>query len=90
MEKIARRVYAEERTKDVEDMERRMTEIAYAAYKQAIEDFLRALEYDVESITRIGIEGCRDIFEGKKAQKFISDHIMKEIQKRLNGKNFRK
>ena len=90
MEEIARRVYAEEREKDVEDMERRMQEIAYAAYEQAVKDFLRALEYDVESITRIGIEGCRDIFEGKKAQKFISDHIIKEIQKRLNGKNFRK
>ena len=89
MEEIARRVYAEEREKDVEDMERRMQEIAYAAYEQAVKDFQRALEYDVESITRIGIEGCRDIFEGKKAQKFISDHIMKEIQKRLNGKNYR-
>jgi hypothetical protein len=90
MEEIARRVYAEEREKDVEEMERMMWEIAYAAYKQAVEDFLRALEYDVESITRVGFDGCRDIFEDKKAQKFISDHIMKEIQKRLNGKNYRK
>jgi hypothetical protein len=48
------------------------------------------LEYDIESVTRIGIDGCRDIFEDKKAQKFISDHIMKEIQKQLNGKTFRK
>jgi hypothetical protein len=55
-----------------------------------VKDFLRALEYDVESVTKIGFDGCRDIFEGKKAQKFISDHIMKEIQKRLNGKSFRK
>lgn len=60
------------------------------AYKQAIEDVLRALECDIESVTRIGIEGCRDIFEDKKAQKFISDHIMKEIIKRLDNKNFRK
>jgi hypothetical protein len=90
MEEIARRVYAEERAKDAEEMERMMWEIAYTAYKQAVEDFLRALEYDVESITRIGINGCRDIFEDKKTQKFISDHIMKEIIKRLNDKNFRK
>ena len=86
MEQIARRVCADE----LADFERRMYEIAYQAYRQAIEDFLHALEYDIESVTRIGIDGCRDIFEDKKAQKFISDHIMKEIQKRLNGKDFRK
>ena len=90
MEEIARRVYAEEREKDTESAERMMWEIAYIAYKQAIDDFLRALEYDVESITKIGINGCREIFEDKKTQKFISDHIMKEIIKRLNDKNFRK
>ena len=86
MEAIARAVCAEE----LEEFERRMYEIAYQAYKQAIEDFLHALEYDIESVTRIGIEGCRDIFEDKKAQKFISDHIMRELQKQLNGKGFRK
>ena len=90
MEEIARRVYAEERAKEAEEMEQMMWEIAYAAYRQAVEDFLRALEYDVESVTRIGIEGCRDIFEDKKTQKFISDHIMREIEKQLKGKNFRK
>ena len=86
MEEIARRVCAEEYAQ----MEERMYEIAYVAYAQAIEDFLHALEYDIESVTRIGFDGCRDIFEDKKAQKFISDHIMKEIQKQLNGKHFRK
>lgn len=86
MEVVARAVYAEE----LADFECRMYEIAYQAYRQAIEDFLHALEYDVESITRIGIEGCRDIFEDKKAQKFISDYVMKEIRKQLNGKEFRK
>ena len=90
MEEVARRVYAEERAKDEERMERAMYEIAYAAYEQAIKDILHALEYDIKSVTHIGIDGCREIFEGEKAQKFISDHIMKEIQKRLNGKNYRK
>ena len=70
-------------------MESRMYEIAYQAYSQAIHDFMKALEYDVESITKIGFDGCRDIFEDKKAQKFISDHIMKEIEKQLSGKHFR-
>ena len=83
---VARAVCAEA----LAQFESRMYEMAYQAYRQAIEDFLHALEYDIESVTRIGIEGCRDIFEDKKAQKFISDHIMREIQKQLNGKNFRK
>ena len=86
MEEIARRVCAEECAK----LEARMHQIAYEGYSQAIKDFLHAIEYDVESVTRIGFDGCRDIFEDKKAQKFISDHIMKEIQKQLNGKHFRK
>ena len=86
MESIAREVCAEVLTQ----FESRMYEIAYQAYRQAVEDFLHALEYDIESVTRIGIEGCRDIFEDKKAQKFISDYVMKEIRKQLNGKDFRK
>lgn len=90
MEEVARRVYEEERAKGEERMERAMYEIAYAAYEQAIKDILHALEYDIKSVTHIGFDGCREIFEGEKAQKFISDHIMKEIQKRLNGKNYRK
>ena len=90
IEEGARKVYAEERAKEEERIERTMYEIAQAAYEQAVKDFLGALEYDVESITKIGFDGCRDIFEDKKAQKFISDHIMKEITKRLNNKHFRK
>ena len=90
MEEVARRVYAEERAKDEERMERAMYEIARAAYEQAVKDFLGALEYDVESVTKIGFDGCRDIFEDRKAQKFISDHIMKEITKQLNNKHFHK
>ena len=90
MEEVARRVYAEESAKDAERMECAMYEIAYAAYEQAIKDLLHTLEYDIKSVTHIGIDGCREIFEGEKAQKFISDHIMKEITKRLNNKHFRK
>ena len=86
MENVARKICAEE----LAQIESRMYEIAYQAYRQAVEDVLRALEYDIESVTRIGIEGCRDIFEDKKVQKFISDYVMREIRKQLNGKEFRK
>ena len=44
MEEIARRVYAEERAKDMERIERAMHEIARAAYEQAVKDFLGALD----------------------------------------------
>ena len=40
---------------------------------------MRVLEYDIHSVTKIGIEGCRDIFEGENAQRFISDQIIKRI-----------
>ena len=86
MEAIARAVCAEM----LAEYENRMYEIAYQAYRQAIEDVLHALEYDIESIVKIGIDGCQDIFEDKKTRKFISDHIIKEMRKRLNEKNFRK
>ena len=49
---------------------------------------MRVLEYDIESVTKIGIEGCRDIFEDQKAQKFISDHVIKTIKKELQNKRF--
>jgi hypothetical protein len=50
---------------------------------------MKVLEYDIQSVTKIGIEGCKDIFEGKKAQKFMSDQMMKTIVKGLKGKHFR-
>lgn len=90
MEEIARRVYAEEHQRDMEEIKTMIEELLPIAYKQAVEDFLGALEYDIESVTRIGFDGCRDIFEDRKAQKYISDHIMKEITKQLNNKRFRK
>ena len=86
MEQIARRVYSEERQEILEEIEQKY----YLAYQQAVEDFLDVLQYDIESVIKIGFEGCRDIFEDRKAQKYISDHIMKEIRERLKGKHFRK
>ena len=85
MRQIAREVFAEETHYILQEVER----MYYKAYQQAIEDFLHALEYDIESVTTIGIEGCRDIFYDKKAQKFISDQIMKTIEKNLKSKHFK-
>ena len=89
MVEIAREIYAVERAKDMEKIERMIQEKMYFAYEQAMQDVLRALEYDIESVTRIGIDGCRDIFESKKAQKYISDQVMKTIKKELKGKHLK-
>ena len=75
--------------KQMESIQAMIREQCLEAYKQAISDFLGALEYDIESIVEIGFDGCRDIFVDKKTQKYISDRIMKEMEKRLRGMNFR-
>jgi hypothetical protein len=61
----------------------------YRAYEQALRDVLGVLEYDVHSVTKIGIDGCKELFESEKAQKFISDQIMRRITKELNSKHFK-
>ena len=90
MKTIAREVFKEEREAMMQEIKEMMYEAQYQAYRQALEDVSRVLEYDIQSVTRIGIEGCKDIFEGKKAQKFISDQIMKVIEKELKNKTFRR
>lgn len=89
MQEIAREVFKEERAQLIKEFEEKIVAAQYQAYEQALRDVLRVLEYDIQSVTRIGIEGCREIFEGKKAQQFISDQIMKKITKELQGKSFR-
>ena len=90
MQTIAREVFKEEREALMQEIKEMMYEAQYQAYRQALEDVIRVLEYDIQSVTRIGIEGCKDVFEGKKAQKFISDQIMKVIEKELKNKTFRR
>ena len=89
MEEIACEVYAEKHARLMEEIDEKIRVAQYQAYNQALKNVMRVLEYDIESVTRIGIEGCRDIFEDQKAQKFISDHVIKAIQQELKNKNFR-
>ena len=89
MEEIACEVYAEKHARLMEEIDEKIRVAQYQAYNQALEDVMHILEYDIESVTRIGIEGCRDIFEDKKAQRFISDHVIKTIKKELQNKHFR-
>ena len=89
MEAIARKVFEEERARLMEEMQEKILSAQYKAYAQALQDVMNVLEYDIHSVTKIGIEGCREIFEDEKAQKFISDQIMKRISKELKGRQFR-
>ena len=73
----------------MEEIKEMILEAQYQAYEQALNDVLRVLEYDIHSVTRIGFDGCREIFEDEKAQRFISDQIMKRITKELKSKTFR-
>ena len=73
----------------MEEIEERMRMAQYQAYEQALKDVLGVLEYDIHSITKIGIDGCREVFEGEKAQRFISDKVMQLITKELKHKHFK-
>ena len=86
MEQIANDIVNQALAKFEEELLRKIEELQKAAYQQAIQDCLQALEYDVESIVSVGIEGCGEIFYDKKTQKIISDRIMQEITKNLKNR----
>lgn len=90
MKEIAKEIFKEERARMMEEIKDMILGAQYQAYEQALNDVLRVLEYDIHSVTRIGFDGCREIFEDEKAQRFISDQIMKRITKELKGKHFKK
>ena len=83
MREVARATFNEERAAMMEEIKGMILQAQYEAYEQALRDVLRVLEFDIHSVTKIGIDGCREIFEGEKAQKFISDQIMKTIIKTI-------
>ena len=89
MKKIAQEVFREQRERMMVEIKEMILQAQYQAYEQALNDVLRVLEYDIHSVTKIGFDGCREIFEGEKAQRFISDQIIKRITKELKGKHFK-
>ena len=90
MEEIALQVFNSKKEDLLEEIKEMIYQAQYQAYSDALRDVLGVLEYDIESVTKIGFDGCKDMFEDKKAQKFISDHIMKTIIKELKNKNFKR
>ena len=83
MEKIANEVCDQKFQEYERHIEIKITEIVDAKVTQMINDVLRAIEYDIQSVTHIGFDGCKEVFEGKKAQKYISDQIYRAIERNL-------
>ena len=90
MEDIANEIVNKALKQYSEALETKLVEMQKEAYRQAIDDFLSVIEYDITSVVSIGIEGCNEIINDSKTQKYISDHIMQEIKKRLSDKSFKK
>ena len=90
MEDIANEIVNKALKQYSEALETKLVEMQKEAYRQAIDDFLSAIEYDITSVVSLGIEGCNEIINDSKTQKYISDHIMQEIKKRLSDKSFKK
>ena len=58
--------------------------IQAAALRQARDDLLRAITFDVETVVQIALHNGETIFRDSKTQKVIADSIMREIRKRLD------
>ena len=86
MEYIANDIVKQALMSFEEDFSKKIEEQQKTVYRQAIEDLLQALEYDVESIVNVGLNGCEEIFHDKKTQKIISDRIKQEITKKLKAR----
>lgn len=61
--------------------------ISAEIYNNALQRLLGAIQYDVESVVSVGIDGIGEIFNGHKVKKIISDRIMQELQARLTDIN---
>lgn len=86
MEEIANEIVSQALVRFEEEFSKKIEEQQKMIYRQVLEDVLQALEYDVESVVSVGIDGCKEIFYDKKTQKIISDRIMQEITKKLKTK----
>lgn len=58
-------------------------QIVREIYIQSLEDELRGLQYDIETIVEIAFNDGMEIFKSSKARKAVSDAIYKEILKGL-------
>lgn len=76
MAEIASRI-AEKKIKEI------VPQMAKEIYINSLDDVLRGIQYDIDTIVNIAFEDGREIFTSSKARKAVSDAIYKEIVKGL-------
>ena len=63
---------------------RLVDEICTAIWNDALQRLVGAMEYDVNTCGSIAFDDAEKIFKSKEAQKFISDKIVKELQREID------
>lgn len=74
---------AEMRKIAIEVINEYVPQISAEIYNNALQRLLGAIQYDVESVVSVAIDGIGEIFNGHKVKKIISDRIMQEMKTRL-------
>jgi len=60
-------------------------QMAAEIFNDTIERLIDAMEYDIETIVNISFDDAQDIFTSKKARKYVSDRIMRDITAQLKN-----
>ena len=60
-------------------------QMAAEIFNDAIERLIGAMEYDIETIVNISFDDAQDIFTSKKARKYVSNRIMRDITAQLKN-----
>ena len=60
-------------------------DMAIQIYADTVQDILNALQYDIETIVNISFDDAQDIITSKKARKYVSDRIMREVIKHVES-----
>ena len=60
-------------------------QMAAEIFNNAIERLIDSMEYDIETIVNISFDDAQDIFTSKKARKYVSDRIMRDITSQLKN-----
>ena len=53
-------------------------------WNDALKRLVGAMEYDVNTCVSIAFDDAEKIFKSKEAQKFVSDKIVKELQREID------
>lgn len=79
------REYSKQAEQQLEQaIKKAVEEYGSIVWERLLQEVMRVLETDIISEVQIGIDGCKDIFYGKQAQRYISDKIVKATRAELS------